>query len=367
MRLTSLDVFRGITIAAMILVNMAGVSGKVYPSLDHASWNGCTPTDLIFPFFLFIIGVAMAFSLAKYTTKERKITKDIYIKIIQRTLILFLLGLLINGFYNYDFSTIRLMGVLQRISIAYFFAAIIILNFKPKQQIAIAGTILIGYWLAMILIPVPEYGAGILTKTGNFGAYIDRLIIPKAHLYRGDEFNQMGDPEGLFSTLSAIVSVLFGYLTGTWIKDNDQDSRTAMDLVIFGLSALIIGILWDFAFPINKKIWTSSYVMFTTGWALLMLAGCFELIEVRKKDSWAKPFEVMGLNAIFAFVASVLLIKFLAKTKLGQISIYDWMYQNLFVPRLGELNGSLIFAFITLLFWWVIVYIMYMKKWFIKI
>ena len=376
MRLSSLDVFRGITIAAMILANMAGVADDVYRPLSHSEWHGCTPTDLIFPCFLFIVGVAMTFSLSKYTA-ENKPTKAVYLRILRRTAILFILGLVLNGFWNqgvwtFDLSSIRLMGVLQRIALTYLFASLIVLKLPRKSQWLVAGGLLIAYWLTMMYIPIPDYGAGVLTREGNFGAFIDRLIIPKAHLYKGDGFNFLGDPEGLFSTIPAIVSVLAGYFTGEWIKDKKQaTSQTSMDLVLFGLCCLVIAIIWDVAFPINKKIWTSSYVLFTTGWALMLLAACYELIEVRLIKRWSKPFEIMGLNAIALFVASVFLIKITAKTQLGTgetaISIYNWIYQNIFASWAGNFNGSFLFAFVTLLFWYGIAVLMYQKRWFIKV
>ena len=378
MRLSSLDVFRGITIAAMILANMAGVAGDVYVyrPLSHSEWHGCTPTDLIFPCFLFIVGVAMTFSLSKYTA-ENKPTKAVYLRILRRTAILFILGLVLNGFWNqgvwtFDLSSIRLMGVLQRIALTYLFASLIVLKLPRKSQWLVAGGLLIAYWLTMMYIPVPDYGAGVLTREGNFGAFIDRLIIPKAHLYKGDGFNFLGDPEGLFSTIPAIVSVLAGYFTGQWIKDKKQaTSHTSMDLVLFGLCCLVIAIIWDVAFPINKKIWTSSYVLFTTGWALMLLAACYELIEVRLIKRWSKPFEIMGLNAIALFVASVFLIKITAKTQLGTgetaVSIYNWIYQNIFASWSGNFNGSFLFALVTLLFWYGVAVLMYQKRWFIKV
>ena len=376
MRLSSLDVFRGITIAAMILANMAGVADDVYRPLSHSEWHGCTPTDLIFPCFLFIVGVAMTFSLSKYTA-ENKPTKAVYLRILRRTAILFILGLVLNGFWNqgvwtFDLSSIRLMGVLQRIALTYLFASLIVLKLPRKSQWLVAGGLLIAYWLTMMYIPVPDYGAGVLTREGNFGAFIDRLIIPKAHLYKGDGFNFLGDPEGLFSTIPAIVSVLAGYFTGQWIKDKKQaTSQTSMDLVLFGLCCLVIAIIWDVAFPINKKIWTSSYVLFTTGWALMLLAACYELIEVRLIKRWSKPFEIMGLNAIALFVASVFLIKITAKTQLGTgetaVSIYNWIYQNIFASWAGNFNGSFLFALVTLLFWYGVAVLMYQKRWFIKV
>lgn len=384
MRLTSLDVFRGITIAGMILVNTASIAEpNVYPPLLHAEWHGCTPTDLVFPFFLFIVGVAMSFSFSKYTDskldgeKEKVFVSLPYWRIIRRAAILFALGLLLNGFWNqgvwtFDFNSIRVMGVLQRISLTYLLASLVVFNIPRKGQWILAGVLLIGYWLAMMYVPVSGYGAGVLTRDGNLGAYIDRLIIPKAHLYKGDNYNFMGDPEGLFSTIPAIVSVLAGYFAGQWIRSQKQiNSKTSMDLVLFGLSCLVIGGIWDLAFPINKKLWTSSYVVFTTGWALLLLAFCYELIDVRRVRRWGKPFEIMGYNPIFLFTASVLLIKILVKTTVGTgetaPSTYNWIYQNLFVPWAGAYNGSLFLAIATVLFWLVVAYAMYRRRWLIKV
>ncbi len=422
-RLTSLDAFRGIAIAGMILVNMAGVAGQAYPPLLHADWNGYTPTDFVFPFFLFIVGVAMAFSLSKYSGfrlkrtqnltpeppsnppleteigkeeqdaplpvedqtfteeswkksiytawKKHKPTLTVYGRIIRRSAILFALGLFLNGFWNYDWNTIRFMGVLQRISLTYLLASLIILHVPRKGQWAIAAVILIGYWLAMVLIPVPGYGVANWTREGNLGAYIDRLIIGTAHLYKGDNFNSMGDPEGLFSTLPALVTVLLGYFTGDWLRKQPIKSVTSMDLVMDGLSLMVIGQLWDFWFPINKKLWTSSYVLFTAGWAMIVLAACYELIEVRERRRWARPFTIMGLNAIALFVASVLLIKILVKTQIGTgpkaPNTYTWIYQHLFASWAGAMNGSFLFALLTLLFWWGVGYGMYRMRWFVKV
>jgi predicted acyltransferase len=383
MRLTSLDVFRGITIAGMILVNMVGVADDKYPLLDHAEWNGCTPTDLVFPFFLFIVGVAMTFSLSKYT-EGNKATSAVYWRILRRAAILFALGLLLNGFWNkgvwtFDLSSIRLMGVLQRISLSYLFASLTVLNLPRKGQWILAAVLLIGYWLTMMYVSVPGYGAGVLTREGNLGAYVDRLIIPKAHLYKGDNFNFMGDPEGLFSTIPAIASVLAGYFTGDWIRSQPvrwsttdrRSSRTSIGLALFGIGCLIIGWAWGWTFPINKKLWTSSYVVFSSGWALLLLAACYELIEVRLIRRWSKLLEIMGLNAIALFVASVLLIKILAKTNIGTgenaPSTYNWLYQNLFASWSGNFNGSLLFGVVTVFFWWVVAVFMYRQRWFIKV
>lgn len=366
MRLKSLDVFRGITIASMILVNNPGSWNHVYPPLLHAEWHGCTPTDLVFPFFLFIAGVAMAFSLSKYT-QENQPTPQLYRRIIQRCLILFLLGLLLNGFPTYNLATIRIMGVLQRISLAYLLAAIAILNLSRKQLYWLSAALLIGYWAAMQLIPIPGYGAGNLSPEGNFAAYIDRLILTQQHLWASKPY----DPEGLFSTLPALVTLLIGYFTGEWLKHQPTKSRTSLNLVIVGLSCLVVGYIWGLFFPINKVLWTSSYVIFTAGWALLLLAACYEAIEVRGWQKWAWPFEVMGLNAIFIFVASGFLARLMIYNYIGSgenaPTIKTWVYEQYFQSWAGALNGSLVFAIVNVLFWWGISDLMYRRGWFFKV
>ncbi|NER08306.1 MAG: DUF5009 domain-containing protein, partial [Okeania sp. SIO3C4] len=321
---------------------------------------------LVFPFFLFIAGVAMTFSLSKYTEKNQA-TPKVYRRILQRCLILFLLGLLLNGFPNYDLANIRIMGVLQRISLAYLLAAIAILNLSKKQLYGLAATLLIGYWIAMQLIPVPNYGPGDLSPEGNLAAYIDRLILTQQHLWAGKPY----DPEGLFSTLPAIVTILIGYFVGEWLKHQPTKSRTSLNLVIFGLSCLVVGSLWGLFFPINKALWTSSYVIFTCGWALLLLAACYEAMEVRGWQKWGHPFEVMGLNAILIFVASGFLARLMIYNKISMVesspTIKTWIYEQFFQSWAGSFNGSLIFAIVNVLFWWGISYLMYRRSWFLKV
>lgn len=406
-RLVSLDVFRGIAIASMILVNNPGSWSHVYPPLLHAKWHGFTPTDLVFPSFLFIIGVAMAFSLAKYT-KDNQPTAAVYWRIVRRSAILFALGiflnastlildLLLNG-KSIDWSTFRIMGVLQRIGIAYLLATLIVLNFSSRKQgnrqqatgngeeelasqkdaavssgnpqvkqWILAGAVLLGYWGAMALIPVPGFGAGDFSPEGNLGGYIDSLILGSQHLYKGGPF----DPEGLFSTIPAVVTVLLGYFAGQWLRSQPVKSNTSIQLVLAGLSCLVIGYLWGFLFPINKALWTSSYVVYSAGWDLLLLAACYETIEVRNWRQWGLPFEVMGLNAIFLFVGSGIVARIMHKTHIGTgdnaPSTYAWIYQNIFQSWAGALNGSLFFAITTVLLWWLILYGMYRKSWFFKV
>jgi predicted acyltransferase len=363
MRLVSLDVFRGIAIATMILVNFVSLTPNPYPSLEHAVWHGCKIADLVFPAFLFIMGAVLPFSLAKYLSGERLINLSLYSKIIRRSLILFSLGLLLNGFYTYDWANIRIMGVLQRISLTYLIATILILRLSLKQIQLLCLIILLGDYCLL------TYFSPSLTPTDNLGAYLDRLILGVSHLYKGGDFHSLGDPEGIFSTLPALVTVLFGYLTGHWLSQQKPRSETSMNLVLAALSALLLGSLWDLSFPINKQLWTSSYVLYTGGWSLLGLAACYEMIEVRKVQKWGKPWEIMGLNSIFIFIASVLQIKILVKTHIGDpgISTYQWMYEQFFLPWFGPQNASLLLAILMLGLWWCVAYLFYCRGWLIKI
>jgi predicted acyltransferase len=380
MRLTSLDVFRGMTMATMILVNMASLpdDGKKYLWLDHAAWHGWTIADLVFPFFLYIIGVSMAFSLAKYTNQTAPITKQVYWQIARRSLILFGLGLLLNNLvWNYNLTAptlfakldhLRIMGVLQRIGIGFFCASIAVLLLPPRKIWILSISILVGYWLILAFIPALDNGDGIFSKAGNFGAYIDRLIITPAHLHKGSEYKS--DPEGLFGTLPAISSILFGYLTGAWLKVQSVTSRTSTNLLMFGLAAVVIGLLWNGIFPINKKLWTSSFVLFTTGAGLISLAACYELVDVRKYKQWFKPFEILGLNAIFIYVTSIVFIKLIMVNQIGSgkeaKSIYEWLNNSLFAWA-GDLNSGVLFAIATVLLWLGVAYLMYRRRWFLKI
>ena len=380
MRLTSLDVFRGMTMATMILVNMASLpdDGKKYLWLDHAAWHGWTIADLVFPFFLYIIGVSMAFSLAKYTNKTAPITKQVYWQIVRRSLILFGLGLLLNNLvWNYNLTAptlfanldrVRIMGVLQRIGIGFCCASFAVLFLSQKRIWILSIGILVGYWLILAFIPALDNSDGIFSKAGNFGAYVDRLIITPAHLHKGS--GNTSDPEGLFGTLPAISSILFGYLTGAWLKVQSVTSRTSTNLLMFGLAAVVIGLLWNGIFPINKKMWTSSFVLFTTGAGLISLAACYELVDVRKYRKWFKPFEILGLNAIFIYVASIVLIKLIMVNQIGSgkqaKSIYEWLNNSLF-GWAGDLNSGVLFAIATVLLWLGVAYLMYRRNWFLKI
>src|SRR5882724_3126205 len=304
-RLLSLDVFRGITVAAMILVNNPG-SSPVYEPLEHAEWDGCTPTDLIFPFFLFIVGISITFAFARRIEKGGS-QRDLIVKIIKRTLIIFGIGLLMAAFPFFHLTTLRIPGVLQRIAVCYFFASLLALKTNWKTQIGIIAVLLLGYWAAMKLIPVPGFGAGDLGKEGNLGAYLDRLILTQAHMWKQ---SKVFDPEGIFSTFPAVATTLIGVLTGKWLK---MTTLAPLDrvirMLIGGVIGIGVGLLWGHFFPLNKALWTSSYVVFCAGAALLLLAVCYWVIEIKGYKKWSVPFVIFGLNAITVFFISGMLVK----------------------------------------------------------
>ncbi|MEM8639893.1 MAG: heparan-alpha-glucosaminide N-acetyltransferase domain-containing protein [Cyanobacteria bacterium P01_G01_bin.54] len=373
-RLISLDVFRGLAIAAMILVNTPGSWAHVYPPLLHAEWHGFTPTDLIFPAFLLIAGVALAFALGKYLhPKPGQPQRSPYGRLVRRCLLLFGLGLFLNAlglvlktWPAVDWASLRWLGVLQRISLAYLGATLLVLNCPRRWLRSIIAGILLVYWALLMWVPVPDFPLGDLSPEGNVAGYIDRLLLGASHLY-----TPHFDPEGFLSTLPAIATVLLGYVTGDWLRSQPRQSQTSMTLILWGLSGVIVGGLWGLLLPINKQLWTSSYVLYSAGWSLLVLALCFELIEVRRIRRWGFPWRVMGMNAIFVFVASGVIIRLLYNTQVGRgedaPSTYAWLYETLFVPWAGNLNGSLAFAITNVFIWLGVVYAMYRWRWFIKL
>lgn len=363
-RLRSLDVFRGITIAGMILVNSPG-GPESYAPLDHAAWNGLTPTDLIFPFFVFIVGVSLVFSLQKRLAQGES-TEALAQSILKRFLIIFGIGLLLNGFPYYNLTTIRIPGVLQRIAFCYLAGGLLFLWTNTATQIGVLMGSLTLYWWLMTHIHVPGFGPGILTKEGSLASHLDRLLLA-GHLYRPEY-----DPEGLLSTLPAVGTVLIGTLTGLWLKSKGAPARKITGLIEAGVIFLLAGWRWGAVFPINKALWTSSYVLVTGGVALLFLAACYGIIEMRGWTGWAWPFEVFGLNAIAAYVLHVLFLKVqnkipmaLADGTVGNIRLY--ITEHLFSPWLSPKNASLAYASCYTLLWFVVFWNLYRRKVFIKI
>ena len=373
-RLLSLDFFRGLTVAAMILVNNPGSWGHIYAPLEHAAWHGCTPTDLIFPFFLFIVGVSISFALG--TKKDHVKHSTLILTALKRALILFGLGLFLSLFPLVftdpieAFKHVRIPGVLQRIAIVFFISAVIFIKTNQKQQIRIMLTLLIGYWLAMTFIPVPGVGFANLEKETNLGAWIDRSILTEAHLWKS---SKTWDPEGVFSTLPAIGTGLFGVLIGSWLRRKDkQDAVKISWMFSIGLLAVMLGLIWDLFFPINKALWTSSFVLYAGGLATLGLALCYWLIDVQGYKKGTKPFVVYGVNAITVFFLSGLIPRILNMIKVtmpdgSKVGSREWMYETFFTPYFSPINASLAGAVTFILIWLVILWWMYNKKVIIKV
>lgn len=365
-RLYSLDVFRGITVAAMILVNNPGSWDSVYPPLLHAKWNGCTPTDLIFPFFLFIVGVSIHFA---YQTKFAEgFTRKVFLKILKRALIIFSLGIFLSLFPKFNFSTVRIPGVLQRISLVFLFCSIIYFKANWLAQIRITIILLVGYFILMTLVPVPDFGPANLEPETNLGAWLDRLLLD-GHLWAQ---SKTWDPEGMLSTVPAIATGILGMLTGKLFTTVKEPAQKTSWLFFIGALLILSGLAWDMVFPINKALWTSSYVLFCAGIAMQFLAACYWLIDVQGIKKWSTPFIYYGTNAIFVFVASGLLAKILIRTKItspdgNEISVWSYLYQNLYASWLNPYNASLLFALTLLGIFLLILWWMYKKKIFVKV
>jgi predicted acyltransferase len=366
-RLLSLDVFRGITVAGMILVNNAGDWGNVYPPLRHAPWHGITPTDLVFPFFLFIVGVSIVYSLSSRRQDPAQHGK-LLAKIFKRSLILFGLGLLLNLVPAFDFASLRIPGVLQRIALVFLVCSLIFLKTGPRTQAYLLAGLLLGYWALMTLVPVPGVGPANLEPTTNLGAWLDNLLLT-GHLYSS---TKVWDPEGILSTLPAIGTGLCGMLAGLWLRKPVEPATKVVWLFVFGIAAVVAGLVWDLVFPINKPLWTSSYVLYTAGLALNCLALLYWLVDVQRFTGWTKPFVVYGMNAIVVFVGSGLLYDLLTLISVTgpageQMLLPTYLYRSFFAPFFSPVNASLVWALSYVLFWLGVLWVLYVKRIFVKV
>lgn len=361
-RLVSLDVFRGLTILLMIIVNTPGSWAYVYSPFRHSEWHGCTPTDLVFPFFLFIVGVAMWFSFKKY---EHQMSSQALKKILKRTALIFLIGLFLNAFPKFNFESLRIMGVLQRIALSYGFAAILVLMLPRWGRWVIAFLVLIAYWGILAMGSSDPF-----SLEHNIAGGVDIMLFGSSHVYKG--FGIPFDPEGLLSTFTAMINVVFGYLVGEMIAHAKEYKNLLKKLVLIGVTGVVLGMIWNFVFPINKPLWTSSYVLYTCGYATLLLSLFIWLIDVKGFKRWTQPLLVFGTNPLIIFVLSIVWVKviiYLVHFGHGddRINGYAWLYQNIFVAFAGNMNGSLAFALFHGILFWAVGYILYRKKIFIKI
>lgn len=368
-RLHSLDVFRGITIAAMLLVNNPGTWAAVYPPLRHAEWHGWTPTDLIFPFFLFIVGVAMTYSFGKLLARGEG-RGPLFAKSARRAAILFGLGLVLHSYpwIGYDYGQLRIPGVLQRIALAFLAASAVVLWLGSRGRGAVTVTLLLGYWAIMSWVPVPGGRAGVLEPGQDLGAYIDRVVFGTDHLWAS---SRTWDPEGLLSTLPAVATVLLGVLAGQWLRSGRPREEIARGLLVAGIIGVVLGLVWDLAFPINKALWTSSFVVFTAGMGAILLALCYWLVDVKGRRRWAFPFVVFGVNAIAAYFLSSLMANVIDTPWIGaadgDVGVKTWVFDNLFASWLSPINASLGFALTFVLFWMLVMWGFYRRGIFVKV
>ncbi|MBK7704725.1 MAG: DUF5009 domain-containing protein [Acidobacteria bacterium] len=425
-RLVALDVFRGMTIAGMVLVNNPGTWSAIYGPLQHAPWHGITPTDYIFPFFLFIVGVAIPIALGKRLAEG--VTGKVYWKILSRAAIIFALGLflpafpiinlgesdisnvsklvlmlatmgavffwligrnrealasllfLVIAFLGFYFTgskvpfinveTLRIPGVLQRIAVCYAIVSILFLHFSWKRLTIIGVGALLVYWFLMTWIPVP--GCEVTTidnKACNLAAWLDIKIFTENHVWRSAK---VFDPEGILSTIPACVTTISGVLTGMWLKTEKSDTEKVGGLFFFGVVLCAVGYCWNFWFPYNKALWTSSYVAYTSGLALCFLGFCYWLIDIKGYTKWTKPFVIFGMNALALFVFSGLLARVLGILKVTgpegtAINVQKWIFDTLFLPLASPINASLAFAVSYIVFWLFLMWLLYRKKIWIKV
>jgi predicted acyltransferase len=374
-RLLSLDVFRGLTILAMILVNNPGEWGEEhqYWPLDHAPWHGWTPTDLIFPFFLFIVGTSLAYSLRKFRNGAH-IDSAVYWRIIRRTVTLIFLGwmptLLLKTIaathgQTFDLSNLRIFGVLVRIALVYFFTSLIVLNVSVRGQVGLGIVLLLAYWATLAFLPNPHDYWKNLSNKHNVTVVVDRALVGDKHMYHGDPPTE---PEGFLSTFPAIVSALMGYWTGLFVQRRGVNYRTVALLAACGLAIAALGQGWHYIFPINKKLWTSSFVLLTGGLAMIALAACLAIFDIRGWRRLARPFEVVGINAIFVFVCSGLLSILLGRVNIGTETAHAWIYHTLFTSHIHDPKlASLGMALLTVAFWWFVCWLMSRLGWAIRV
>ena len=363
-RLRALDVLRGATIAGMILVNNPGSWGAIYAPLRHAAWHGCTPTDLVFPFFLFMVGVAVPLALGRRVDASGGARAAVVPKVLRRGALLFAFGLILAGFPSYDLSTIRVLGVLQRIALCYVAAALLFLFTAPRFQVAVLFACLLGYWALLALTPVPGHGApDLASDTHNIAAWVDRAVLG-VHTYRKGPY----DPEGILSTIPALGTTLFGVLAGALLRRGAPVASVARTLALAGGVTAAVGLGWGQVFPLNKPLWTSSYATFTAGLAMLALAACLALFDLGGERAWrrrlARPFEVFGQNAILVFVGSGLLARCVGR--LWTLSDGRTWQQAAFAGLrdtlgMSAVNASLAYALLWVLAWYLVLEVLYRR------
>lgn len=367
-RLLSLDVLRGITIVGMILVNNPGTWESIYAPLRHAEWNGLTPTDLVFPFFMFIMGVSMSFALFRF---DHHFSRSFVTKLIRRTVILFLLGVFLSWFslvcfgVEHPLEHIRILGVLQRLALAYCFGSLLIMSVRRPVNLAwISGILLIGYYILLML------GNGFDLSEQNVIAVTDRWIFGENHMYREwlpDGSRIFFDPEGLLSTLPCIAQVIIGYFCGNILREKTEIQHRLLQISILGIILLFAGLLFSYGCPLNKKVWSPTFVLVTCGFASLFLVFLTWLIDIKKQQKWGYAFHVFGTNPLFIYVVAGVLATVLAVIPVGDTSLQGKIYQSIVAVFRDAYLASLIYGLLFIGFNYLIVLVLYKKRIFIKI
>jgi predicted acyltransferase len=359
-RLLAVDALRGLTVAAMVLVNNPGTWSAVYAPLQHAAWHGWTPTDMVFPFFLFVVGVSIPLALGPAIERG---AAGLALRVLRRAAVIFTLGLLLHALPFFPLADLRIPGVLQRIAACYLLAALLVLATGGARgwrvQAIVAGALLVGYWLLMTRVAAPGYVAGDLSPESNLAGYVDRLILGPRHIWQA---TRVYDPEGILSTLSATATTLLGVLAGHWLRAGQSGARPGArpsmwivgGLAAAGLAATALGWLWGLWFPVNKPLWTSSYALLMAGLAALVLAACHWAIEVRGRRRWARPFAVLGVHALTLFFLSSLMAKllFIVRVGAGGPRLQAWLFEHGFAPWAAPVDASLAYALAYVLLWW---------------
>jgi len=359
-RLLSVDALRGLTVAAMVLVNNPGTWSAVYGPLQHAEWHGWTPTDMVFPFFLFVVGVSIALALGPALERG---ASGLPVRVLRRAAVIFALGLLLHALPFFPLATLRIPGVLQRIAVCYLLAALLVVATRGARgwrvQAVTAGALLVGYWLLMTKVAAPGQVAGDLSPDGNLAGYVDRLVLGSRHIWQA---TRVYDPEGILSTLPATATTLLGVLAGHWLRAGQVGGRAGAQIVgglaVGGVAAAALGWLWGLSFPVNKPLWTSSYALLMAGLAALALAACHWVIEVRGRRGWAAPFAVLGVHALTLFFLSSLMAKllFIVRVGAGGPRLQTWLFEHVFAPWASPVDASLAYALAYVLLWWALMW-----------
>jgi len=359
-RLLSVDALRGLTVAAMVLVNNPGTWSAVYRPLQHAEWHGWTPTDMVFPFFLFVAGVSIALALGPALERG---ASGLPVRVLRRAAVIFALGLLLHALPFFPLATLRIPGVLQRIAVCYLLAALLVGATRGARgwrvQAVTAGALLVGYWLLMTKVAAPGQEAGDLSPDGNLAGYVDRLVLGSRHIWQA---TRVYDPEGILSTLPATATTLLGVLAGHWLRAGQVAGRAGAQIVgglaVGGVAAAALGWLWGLSFPVNKPLWTSSYALLMAGLAALVLAACHWVIEVRGRRGCAAPFALLGVHALTLFFLSSLMAKvlFIVRVGAGGPRLQTWLFEHVFAPWASPVDASLAYALAYVLLWWALMW-----------